>query len=496
MSSVLDSTSELAVDPLDAIEDVYELSPMQQGMLYDTVASSEPGMYCIVVSYRLEGSLDAGALFDAWRTVAARHQILRASFHWHERQEPTQAVHRQVDLPVAELDWRALDAGEQPARLTAFLDAENRRGFDVTKPPLVRLSLIRCADAVYELVVSHHHLLLDGSCKPLLFAEVFAAYEALRQRTAPDLPEPAPYRLFIEWLRDQDRQAAERFWRDELSGFSEPTPLWPSAAAPPTREHGYQEHHVALSADETERLRAFARTHRLTLNTVVSGAWALLLGHASGQTDVVFGATVNARPPALDETDAMLGLFINTLPVRFTIDAAAGSAGSIAWLRDAQLRQTRARDYDYAPLSSMQRWSGVPRRLPLFESIIVFENNAGFGSDAERHGSIEVTAVRAHIRNSLPLTLRCVPGRTLAMQLLYETNRFSPATIQSIGDRLVQMLRGMMVSGSAPVGRLLDLLDEDDRRRNAATADTFQQTIREKLSRRRRSQPEPDTRES
>src|SRR5437763_13646292 len=121
MSSVLDSTSELAVDPRDAIEDVYELSPMQQGMLYDTVASSEPGMYCIVVSYRLEGSLDARALFDAWRLVAARHQILRASFHRHERQEPTQAVHRRVELPVAEHDWRALDAGEQATRLTAFL---------------------------------------------------------------------------------------------------------------------------------------------------------------------------------------------------------------------------------------------------------------------------------------------------------------------------------------------------------------------------------------
>jgi hypothetical protein len=493
----LDSTSEPMTDPATALDDEYELSPMQQGMLYDTIASPEPGMYCIVVSYRLNGSIDVPALFDAWRTVVARHPILRTSFHWHEQSAPTQAVHRAVELPVVEIDWRTLSETDQRTKLAELLEAENRRGFDVTRPPLMRLSLVRCADNVYELVVTHHHLLLDGSCKPLLFAEVFAAYEALRRHEPMALDTPTPYRCFIEWLREQDRTAAERFWRDELAGFAEPTPLWPRlsvSAAGTDGEHSYREHHVALDVAETDRLRSFARSHRLTLNTVVSGAWALLLGHASRRDDVVFGATVNAQPPDLDGIETMLGLFINTLPVRFQVPPAAKVAD---WLRGAQLHQTRARDYDYTPLSSLQQWSGVARGLPLFESIIVFENNLGFGADSERHGSVEVTDVRAHIRNSLPLTLRCVPGRSLSMQLLHETGRFSSKAVTSIAGALVHVLRALAENNAensnATVAQMLERLDDFERREAAQTASAFQQAVRNKLSQRRRSRSAAET---
>ena len=479
----MDSTSERAIDPVSAVEDVYELSPMQQGMLYDTVASPASGMYCIVVSYRLTGPLDPNALFDAWRAVVARHPVLRTSFHWHERQEPTQAVHRAVALPVAQQDWRDVSIADQQARLTALLEEEHRRGFDITRPPLIRLTLVRCADQVHELVVAHHHLLLDGSCKPLLFAEVFAIDEALRERRPIALDPPAPYRLFIEWLRGQDGAAAERFWRDELAGVTEPTPLWPARPASDSNEPRYEEYHFGLDAADSERLRLFARAQRLTLNTIVSGAWALLLAQASRREDVVFGATVNARPPALEGNESMLGLFINTLPVRFAVTPAATV---VDWLRRAQLRQMRARELDYAPLSAIQRWSDVPRGLPLFESIIVFENNAGFGADSERHGSVEISDIRAHIRNSLPLTLRCVPGRRLSMQLLHESRRFDSATIQSIADRLVRVLTAMAASPTATVARLLQLVDEIEREQGAVTADAFQKTVRDKLLQRKR----------
>jgi hypothetical protein len=491
MSSPLDSTSEPAVDPRGHIEDTYELSPMQQGMLYDTVAASQPGMYCIVVSYRLSGALDAQSLFEAWRTAVARHPILRTSFHWHERHEPTQAVHRHVELPVTEHDWRDLTADDQQARLTALLDEENRRGFDVTRPPLIRLSLVRCADEVHELVVSHHHLLLDGSCKPRLFADVFSAYDALREGRPLDLETPQPYRRFIEWLREQDRPAAERFWRQELSGLTEPAPLWPGMPAAARGARDYEEHRFELDESASNGLRTFARTHRLTLNTVVSGAWALLLAHAGRRDDVVFGATVNAQPPTLDGVEAMLGLFINTLPVRVAI---ARETPLVDWLREAQRRQTRARDYDYAPLSAMHQWSDVPRGVPLFESILVFENNLGFGADSERHGSVEITDVRAHIRNSLPLTLRCVPGRRVSMQLLYETARFSAGTVASIAERLVRLLGEMAADAGAPVARLLERLDDLERMQTARTADAFQQSVRDKLSLRRRPRPERDMR--
>lgn len=451
---------------------------MQLGMLYHTIESSEPGMYCIVVCYRLSGDLDAGALFDAWRTVVARHPAMRTSFHWHDRPEPVQEVHRHVELPIVEEDWRELGPEEQQQRLAAVLESENRRGFDLATPPLIRLTLIRCAETIYELVVSHHHLLLDGSCKPLLFHEVFAAYEALVQGTPLELQRPEPYRRFIEWLRAQDLSEAERFWRSELACFTEPTPLWIDSRvqAPPARS--YEERHLTLDEQTTLQLRQFARSHRLTLNTMVCGAWALVLGHANKRDDVVFGATVNARPPTLDGAEAMLGLFINTLPVRVAMPPASTL---IDWLRNTQSSQMAAREYDFAPLSLIQRWSDVPRRLPLFESIVVFENNVGYGADAEQHGGIEITNPRALIRNSLPLTLRCVPGRLLSMQLLYDAGRFDAGTVGVIADRLVRLLAEMAGQGDRLLARLSQSLDEWEQERAAREADAFQKTVRGKL---------------
>ena len=456
---------------------------MQQGMLYDTIQSSRPGMYCIAVSYRIAGPLDAPALFAAWTTVIARHPILRTSFHWRDRSEPVQVVHHDVTLPVAEDDWQALTPEEQQQRLTALLLAEHDRGFDVAAPPLMRLTLVRCGPDHHELVVAHHHLLLDGSCKPLLFGEVFACYEAIRRGQPFDAEPPQPYRRYIQWLGEQDLRAAETFWQNELHGFAAPTPLWSEARRDSMATRDYDEHQVELDEQATRRLRQFAQASRLTLNTLVCGAWALLLASSSKRGDVVFGATVNARPAALDGVEMMLGLFINTLPVRVRI---APTTGVAEWLRTIQLQQMSAREFDFAPLSAIQRWSDVPRRLALFESILVFENNPGYGSDSERHGSVAITNVQAHIRNSLPLTLRCVPGRRLGMQVLYETARFSPETIANIAEDLLRVLNDMASDALQPVGGLTATLSENEQRRIDLQANVFQQALRDKLSRRSR----------
>jgi alpha-ketoglutarate-dependent taurine dioxygenase len=467
------------------LDDAYELSPMQQGMLYHTIDSPDPGMYCIVVSYRIRGGLDAQALFDAWRTVIARHPVLRSSFHWRDRTTPVQTVHRAVRLPIAELDWRSVPTAEQPDRLAALLEAENRRGFDVTAAPLMRLTLVRGADDTYELVLAHHHLLLDGSCKPLLFAEVFAVYEARRAQKTPELCRPEPYRKFIEWLRDQDLASAEAFWRSELAGFTEPTPLPATATSGggPSRE--YVEQAFALPVAASERLRQFARANRLTLNTVVCAAWGMLLAKRAGRNDVVFGGTVNARPPALEGADAMLGLFINTLPIRLVIPRGTVL---VEWLRSLQARQATAREFDFAPLAQIQRWSGVPRGLPLFESIVVFENNLGYGSSSERFGSLEISNVQAHIRNSLPLTLRCVPGQTLSMQLLYDARRFSADHMATLAEELARLLLEISESGrDTPIEQLEAVIEQTRAKRAALEARAFQMAMREKLSQRTRA---------
>jgi non-ribosomal peptide synthetase component F len=246
--------------------------------------------------------------------------------------------------------------------------------------------------------------------------------------------------------------------------------LWAAPGPGPRPATHYAEHHVQLDSDASDALRRIGRRHRLTLNTIVSGAWALLLGRVSGSPTVIFGATVNGRPADLDGAESMLGLFINTLPVRVRIDPAATAA---AWLEQLQKRQAAARDYDYAPLSKVQRWSAVPGGRPLFESIVVFENNAGFGLSTEQHGTIEIRNVRPLIRNSLPLTLRCVPGQALSLQLLYDTSRFAADTVRGIADDLVEMLRDLPGAAGATLATLIARLDELEQARRTTQAQAF-----------------------
>ena len=465
-----------APSPKD-IEDVYELSPMQQGMLFHTLEAPQSGTYCVHVAYRLRGPLDRTAFVRAWEALIERHAILRTSFHWEGRDEPIQRVHVEAPLPVSDLDWRDLSARGQDDALEKLLVAERRRDFPLTEPPLLRLTLIRLGDELNQFVLSHHHLLLDGWCKVRLFEELFSFYEAFQRGKALELPPPPPYRDYISWLREQDLSRAECFWRRELADFRRPTPLWARGdASEPDRD--YAEMSIEVAPEVAERLQMFGRKHRLTLNTILQGVWGLLLAHAAGTLDVVFGATVSGRPPSLPGAESMMGLFINTLPVRVRLGP---ESAVIPWLSSLQLQQARARDYDYAPLSQIRRWSEVKGGWPLFESILVFENNLGYGSERELYGDIELFDARAVIRNSLPLTLRCVPGRKLSLQLLYDCRRFSAATVAAGGEDLATLLVELPRLADRALGSLVAVLEAAATRRREKQTTAVKGAILQKL---------------
>ncbi|RMF26124.1 MAG: non-ribosomal peptide synthetase, partial [Chloroflexi bacterium] len=283
------------------VQDFYPLSPMQQGMLFHSLLAPEAGMYIEQLSCTLRGDLDVSAFTRAWQRVVDRHPILRTAFIGEGLKEPIQVVHRRVRLPIEQQDWRTLPPAEQEARLERFLEAERQRGFQLSKPPLMRLALIRVEERAYKFVWTHHHLLMDGWSLPILLQEVLAFYEAFRQGRDLYLPPSRPYRDYIVWLKKQDMARAEAFWRRLLKGFTAPTPLTVDRRpagdgdGSPPEETDYRKLDILLSAETTAALQALARQHQLTLNTLVQGAWALLLSRYSGEDDVVFGATVSGR---------------------------------------------------------------------------------------------------------------------------------------------------------------------------------------------------------
>ena len=268
-------------------------------------------------------------------------------------------------------DWRGLSSLEQQGRLEAFLEADRARGFDLGQAPLMRCALLREAEDAYRFVLGFHHLLFDGWSLSLLLKEVLAFYEAYCRGRELRLESPRPYRDYIAWLQQQDLAQAEGFWREALRGMTAPTPLPIGRSEGARLESRYAEQELRVSAALTAQLQGLARAHRLTLNTLVQGAWAVLLSRYSGEEEVVFGATVSGRPVELVGVEAMVGLFINTLPVRVEVPS---QASLLPWLQQLQERQVEREQYAYSPLVAIQGWSEVPRGVPLFESIVVFEN--------------------------------------------------------------------------------------------------------------------------
>ncbi|HEX8474859.1 MAG TPA: amino acid adenylation domain-containing protein, partial [Pyrinomonadaceae bacterium] len=446
------------------VEDLYPLSPLQQGLFFHTLYAPTSGVYVEQLSCTLRGALDVEAFKQAWQQVVDRHPVLRTAFVWKELAEPIQVVRQRVKLPCVEEDWRGQSPVEQQEHLQAYLKADRERGFDLSKAPPLRVALFRLSDDSFHFLWSYHHLVLDGWCTPLVLREVFAFYEAFSQRRDISLERSRPYRDYIAWLRKQDLSKAEAFWRETLKGFSAPTPL--SVDKTPERQTGdsepqeeYREQQISLTTETTSALQSLARGQQLTLNTLMQGAWALLLSRYSGERDVVFGVTVSGRPAELAGVETMVGLFINTLPVRVKIDDRESLS---AWLKQLQERQVELRQFEYSPLVQVQGWSEVARGVPLFESLLVFENYPVDASFKQQLAQLSIDNVHKIERTNYPLTLLAVPGTELLLHISYDRRRFSDATIKRMLGHLSTLLEGMVAN---PTQRLssLPLLTQTER---------------------------------
>ncbi|MEH2448292.1 MAG: amino acid adenylation domain-containing protein [Nostoc sp.] len=444
------------------IEDFYPLSPMQQGILFHSIAAPESGVYFEQLSWTLEGNFNIAAFQQAWQQIVERHSILRTCFVWEGLKEPVQVVHRQVRLPWVLLDLRHLSSVEQQQQLEAFLKSDRSVGFELTRPPLIRLTLHHLAKNYYHFTWSHHHLLIDGWSNATIFKEVFDCYKAFSKDQDVYLEPIRCYRDYIVWLQQQNLSQAEAFWRQLLKGFTTPTRLWVDKGFGQllSSKDGNNQQEIKLSVEKTAALQFLGQQQQLTLNTLVQGAWALLLSRYSGEEDVVFGATTSGRPSTLAKAESMVGLFINTLPVRVKVSP---KEFLLPWLKQIQTQQIETRQYEYSPLLKVQGWSEVPRSLPLFESIVVFENYPVDASLRKLDLNLEIKSFSAFERTNYSLTLSVNPGKELLLQITSDGNeRFDTDTINRMLGHLKTLLEGMVANLQQRLSEL-PLLTEAER---------------------------------
>src|SRR4030095_6891335 len=341
-------------------------------MLFHYVKEPHSGVDIEQIVLHLPEEIDPLRLRAAWQWLIERHDILRARFVWEGIDQPQQESLETVAVPFIVHDDGHLSAAEKDKRLSNFLEQDRIKAFDLNAAPLLRLTLLQWAQSSFSLIWTFHHALLDGRSFPILLTEVFEAYTELAKGKISARPEPFPYRRHIDWLQQQDFSAAQQFWKEYLNGFTAPTPLvvdHKASHAIVTYQQG--EDWEILDSTVTARLRHLAQSENLTMNSLVMGAWALLLHRYSGETDVVFGATRACRKSSVSEADETIGLFINTVPVRVILQ---DPVPLLAVVKDVRQQWLDLRPFEHTPLALVKSASQVPPAQPLFETLLVFEN--------------------------------------------------------------------------------------------------------------------------
>ncbi|MEU7650214.1 amino acid adenylation domain-containing protein, partial [Streptomyces huasconensis] len=437
------------------IEDILPLAPLQEGLLFHSVYDEgELDPYVVQISFGIEGDLDAAALRAAAQTLLDRHANLRVAFRQRKNGEWAQLVMRQVRLPWAERDLSGLPEAERARAADEIVATDRARRFDIARPPMLRFTLIRLGAGEHRLVLTNHHLLMDGWSLPVLMGELFALYDGGGDASV--LPRVRPYADYLRWLERQDQEAARDAWREAFADLAEPTLVAPDAGRAAVAG---AEVESALGQQDTAALAEIARRHGVTLNTVVQAAWGITLSKLTGRDDVVFGTTVSGRPPQLDGVESMVGLFINTLPSRVRLRPAEPLVELLARVQDEQARLT---GHQHLGLGEIQRVAGHGE---LFDTSMVFQNYPAPKAGAQGSGlgaAISLVPGKNREATHYPLLLIASARDTMAFRLSYRPDVFDADAAQGVLDRFVRVLHALLADPTRPVG-LLDLLSDTER---------------------------------
>ena len=445
---------------ISGIEDIYPLTPLQEGLLFHTLSQPNTGVYVMQHRYWIYGEIDVSVFRAAWQSIIDAHPIFRTAFVWDGFSRSQQVVRWQVELPFDYLDLRQSTQAEQDKQLDDLLTEERRVGFDPNKAPLVRIRLVHLGDHRYLLIRSHHHILFDAWCTSLILSELQSNYGALIKGQDPPRRSGLGFRDYIAWLQRQDYGAAEPFWRQYLEGFSEPTPLVASHSSEvkPEDKDCVEDLVLYLSEEDTAELRTLAQRYQVTPNTFAQAALALLLAQYTSHRDVLFGVTVAGRPAELRGVESILGLFINGLPLRVTADPRQSLP---SFLRTVLEQNYAIRDYEYVSLTQVQNWSEIPRGVELFQYLLTFENAPVDSALLESRGDWWFTDCWHRTHTNYPVTFVVIPGPRLHLQVTYANTHFDRASAERMLVHYRRLLEGMIRRPEARLGEL-GLLGEDE----------------------------------
>lgn len=438
------------------IENIYPLSPMQEGMLFHALYNPGSDEYFTQICFKFTGEINAKNLRQACQQLMERHDILRTGFFWELAREPLQVVCKQCELAWIELDWsNEKNAIEDPLKLKEYLNTDRIQKFRLDQPPLMRFTFIHLNRTNCYLIWSHHHLLLDGWSVALALKEILNQYQSLCEGKRINFPIAKPFSQYIAWLQQLDLLKIEQFWKGYLRGF-EYANHWLNRLSKKDLAINpeYREYSFALSEKLTKQLEVLASQEQVTLNTIVQSAWAILVHRYAQQDDIIFGATLSGRPPEIPDIVNRLGLFINTLPVRVRFTQGLSVNNLFKVVQDIFANIS---SYQYTPLAKIQSWSPIHPEA-LFDHILIFENYPDVDFLEEKQSkNVKVKMVAGFERTNYPLTVSVSLNNflhTLGFNVNYEINLFDSMTVERLAKHLTQLFEIFVQSPALPIEQI------------------------------------------
>jgi hypothetical protein len=441
-------------------ENSYILSPMQQGMLFHSQIAPGSGVDIEQIVFELNEQIVVEIFKQAWQKVLHRHPVLRTSFKWEGIDTPIQIVNKDVELKFNLVDYTSFHAEEQFEKLEEFYQKDRKEGFDLAAAPLMRISLFKIAQEKYICVWTFHHILLDGRSFPIIINEFFRIYSNLINKIDDELPLPTPFIEYIKWLEKVDEDKSIVFWKDYLAGFKSRTPLSFDKFdyLPDEPRTGYDVIYHSLSKQLTQSVTEFAKNNSLTPYTLILAAWTLLLYKYSGEEDIVFGATRSCRKNTVENSDDIVGLLINTLPVRVKVNP---DENILNWLYQLRQDQIKIRGHEHSHLVKIQNVSELHGDRHLFDSILVFENYLLDSHLRNQGGDWLNRKFKVLEQTNYPITLFGYLDEELLFKLEYDKTRFSKKSAESINKHLELLLKEIVNGKDKKISDISFITDEE-----------------------------------
>ncbi len=436
---------------------LYPLSPLQEGILFHSLYNANSGAYidqfvCEFVD------LNQSAFKASWNQLLQSHSIMRTAFFAQDFSLPLQGVFEKVEIPFKELDYSSLSQEDQAVAISNFMEEDRRNGFDLTRPPLTRVTVFKLDEHRHRLIWSCHHILTDGWSTPVIMEELLVNYERFQNGQAPVVRKEDRFEDYIRYIEEQDTQQMRAFWENYLAPIDGPS-LLPFAHSSLERNRGgmhIEKVNLQFEAAFTQTLLQFAAKHRITVNTIMQGVWAYLLSTYTAKKEVVYGVTVSGRPPVLNDAEDRVGPYINTIPLSVTVDADTKVA---PWLVNLQQGHTQAREYQYASLNAIQNWKGIGGDF--FDSILVFENYP-VGDELMGEQALEGSNVEMDERTNYLLTVVIAQARTLDIHFDFNSDLLDVEQVRGISGHFKQVLT-QMITGEGLMLSEIEMLTAAER---------------------------------